>query len=102
DDLPFIRADSAQLERAFVNLLSNAERYSRGEPVSIRAREVSGRVVIRVVDRGPGIPERERERIFEAFYRGADTDSHPGAGLGLAIVRGFVEANGGQVSVESL
>ena len=100
--LPFIRADSAQLERAFVNLLSNAARYSDGQPVSVRAREVSGRLVIRVVDRGPGIPERERERIFEAFYRGAEGNSHPGAGLGLAIVRGFVEANGGHVSVESL
>jgi two-component system sensor histidine kinase KdpD len=102
DQLPFIRADSAQLERVFVNLLSNAARYSGDEPVSVRAREVSGRVVIRIVDRGPGIPERERERIFEAFYRGSGKDSHPGAGLGLAIVRGFVEANRGQVSVESL
>jgi two-component system sensor histidine kinase KdpD len=102
EGLPFIRADSAQLERAFVNLLSNATRYSGDEPVSVRAREVSGRLVIRVVDRGPGIPERELGRIFEAFYRGSGSDSHPGAGLGLAIVRGFVEANGGQVSVESL
>jgi len=100
--LPFIRADSAQLERAFVNLLSNAVRYSGGEPVSVRAREVSDRLVVRVVDRGPGIPERELERIFEAFYRGSGSDSHSGAGLGLAIVRGFIEANGGQVSVESL
>jgi two-component system, OmpR family, sensor histidine kinase KdpD len=102
DGLPFIRADSAQLERAFVNLLSNAARYSGGEPVSVRAREVSDRLVVRVVDRGPGIPERELERIFEAFYRGSGSDSHSGAGLGLAIVRGFVEANGGQVGVESL
>ncbi len=102
EGLPFIRADSAQLERAFVNLLSNAARYSDGQPVSVRAREVSGRLVIRVVDRGPGIPEKELGRIFEAFYRGSGSDSHPGAGLGLAIVRGFVEANGGQVSVESL
>ncbi|HEY7121143.1 MAG TPA: ATP-binding protein [Solirubrobacterales bacterium] len=100
--LPFIRADSAQLERAFVNLLSNAARYSGEAPVSVRAREVSGRLVIRVVDQGPGIPERELGRIFEAFYRGSSSDSHAGAGLGLAIVRGFVEANGGQVSVESL
>jgi two-component system sensor histidine kinase KdpD len=102
EQLPFIRADSAQLERAFVNLLSNAARYSGDAPVSVRAREVSGRLVIRVVDRGPGIPERELGRIFEAFYRGSGSDSYAGAGLGLAIVRGFVEANGGQVSVESL
>jgi two-component system sensor histidine kinase KdpD len=100
--LPFVRADAAQLERAFVNLLSNAVRYSRGERVSVRAGEVSGRVVVRVIDRGPGISERDRDRIFEAFYRGADDSSHPGAGLGLAIVKGFVEANGGTVWVESL
>jgi two-component system sensor histidine kinase KdpD len=102
DDLPFIRADSAQLERAFVNLLSNAARYSGDDPVSVRAREVSDRLVVRIVDRGPGIPERELERIFEAFYRGSGSDSHSGAGLGLAIVRGFIEANGGRVGVESL
>ena len=59
-------------------------------------------LVIRVVDRGPGIPDRDLERIFEAFYQGPDDPSHTGAGLGLAIVKGFVEANGGQVSVESL
>ncbi len=102
EHLPFIRADAAQLERVFVNLLSNAARYSAGERVSVRAREVSGRVVIRVVDRGPGIPDRDLDRIFEAFYQGPDDPSHTGAGLGLAIVKGFVEANGGQVSVESL
>jgi two-component system sensor histidine kinase KdpD len=102
EDLPFIRADAAQLERVFVNLLSNAARYSRGEPVSVRAREVSGRVVIRVVDRGHGIPDRDLDRIFEAFYRGDDDPAHTGAGLGLAIVKGFVEANGGHVFVESL
>ncbi|MGA8217728.1 MAG: ATP-binding protein [Solirubrobacterales bacterium] len=100
--LPFIRADAVQLERVLVNLLSNAVRYSGGDRVSIRAREVSGRVVVRVIDRGPGIPECDLVRIFEAFYRGADDPTHPGAGLGLAIVKGFVEANGGSVSVESL
>jgi two-component system, OmpR family, sensor histidine kinase KdpD len=102
DSLPFIRADAAQLERVFVNLLSNAARYSGGERVSVRAREVSGRVVIRVVDRGPGIPDSDLQRIFEAFYQGSDGPSHSGAGLGLAIVKGFVEANDGQVSVETL
>ena len=68
----------------------------------MRAREVSGRVVIRVVDRGPGIRDRDLARIFEAFYQGSDESSHSGAGLGLAIVKGFVEANGGRVSVETL
>ena len=95
-DLPLIRADAAQLERAFANLLENAARYSGGHPVSVRARAVGPRVLVRVVDRGPGIPAAEKARIFEPFYRAPGaTNGHRGSGLGLAIVRGFVEANGG-------
>jgi two-component system sensor histidine kinase KdpD len=100
--LPLVRADAAQLERAMANLLENAARYSGTAPVSVRARAVGPRLMVRVVDRGPGIPARELERIFEPFYRASDGDRHTGSGLGLAIVRGFVEANGGQVWAESL
>jgi two-component system sensor histidine kinase KdpD len=103
NDLPPVRADAAQLERAFANLLENAYRHSGGHPVSVRARDVGGRVLVRVVDRGPGIPQAQQARIFEPFYRsGTDRTGHRGSGLGLAIVRGFVEANGGRVWVESL
>jgi two-component system sensor histidine kinase KdpD len=102
-DLPPVRADAAQLRRAFANLLENASRHSGGHPVSVRARDVGGRILLRFVDRGPGVPEAQRERIFEPFYRsGTDATGHRGSGLGLAIVRGFVEANGGRVWVESL
>jgi two-component system sensor histidine kinase KdpD len=105
-DLPLIRADAAQLERAFANLLENSARYSGGHPVSVRARAVGRRLLVRVVDRGPGVPAAEVARIFEPFYRaaagGPDDNGHRGSGLGLAIVRGFVEANGGRVWVESL
>jgi two-component system sensor histidine kinase KdpD len=103
-NLPLIRADGAQLERAFANLLENAARYSGAERVSVRARVVGDRLMVRVVDRGPGIPPAELTRIFEAFYRGVGGDGfpHTGSGLGLAIVKGFVEANGGQVWAESL
>jgi two-component system sensor histidine kinase KdpD len=102
-DLPLIRADAAQLERAFANLLENSARYSGGHPVSVRARVVGARVLVRVVDRGPGVPVAETARIFEPFYRAPNaTNGHRGSGLGLAIVRGFVEANGGRVWVESL
>jgi len=102
-DLPPVRADSAQLERAFTNLLDNAIRHSGGHPVSVRARDVGRRVLVRVVDRGPGIPQAQLERIFEPFYRsGTAATGHRGSGLGLAIVRGFVEANGGRVWAESL
>ena len=102
-DLPLVRADAAQLERAFANLLENGVRYSGGHPVSVRARVTGGRLLVRVVDRGPGIPPAQRDRVFEPFYRAGNTSAgHRGSGLGLAIVRGFVEANGGRVSVESL
>lgn len=101
-DLPLVQADAAQLERVFVNLLENARRYSGGHPVKVRARVVGGKMSIRVIDRGPGIPAAQLSRIFEPFYRDATGDAHPGAGLGLAIVRGFVEANGGRVHAESL
>ncbi len=102
DDLPLVEADAAQLERVFVNLLENARRYSGGYPVKVRARVVAGRMMIRVIDRGPGMTAAQIARAFEPFYRGADGDTHAGSGLGLAIARGFVEANGGRVHAESL
>ena len=100
-DLPLVRADATQLRRAFGNLIENALRYSGREPVSVRARVSGGRILMRVVDQGPGISAAEQERIFIPFYRG-QRPSGGGSGLGLAIVRGFVEANGGHVHVESL
>jgi two-component system sensor histidine kinase KdpD len=103
-ELPLIRADAAQLERAFANLLENSARHSGGYPVSVRARAVGPRILVRIVDRGPGVPHAEQARIFEPFYRapGEARNGHRGSGLGLAIVRGFVEANRGRVWVESL
>jgi two-component system, OmpR family, sensor histidine kinase KdpD len=100
-DLPLIRADAAQLRRAFANLIENALRYGDDRPVSVRARVSGRRILMRVVDQGPGIPVVEQERIFTPFYRGAGA-SGQGSGLGLAIVRGLVQANGGKVRVESL
>jgi two-component system, OmpR family, sensor histidine kinase KdpD len=103
-DLPEVRADAAQLERAFANLLENARRYSGGQPVSVLARRAGQQIVVSVVDRGPGIERAELERIFQPFYRGRRAAGEPwtGSGLGLAIAKGFVEANGGAVSVQSL
>jgi two-component system, OmpR family, sensor histidine kinase KdpD len=100
-NLPLVVADAAQLERAFGNLLENAVRYSGDEPVSVRARASGGRVLVRIVDRGPGIALADQEHIFEPFFRTRGARA-AGSGLGLAIVRGFVEANGGEVRVESL
>jgi two-component system, OmpR family, sensor histidine kinase KdpD len=101
-DTPPLVADAAQLERVFANLIENALRYSSDQPVRVSVRQVGGRVVVRVTDRGPGIPDSEQERVFEAFYRGSDSHRSPGSGLGLAIAKGFVEANGGTIAVESL
>jgi len=105
-DVPALIADAAQLERVFANLIENALRYSGGQPVRVSVRRVRSRVVIRVSDRGPGIPDGEQERIFEPFYRGNETLAGlrhtAGSGLGLAIAKGFVEANGGTIAVESL
>ncbi len=92
-----------------MNVLENARRHSGGHPVSVRARAVrplageGGRLIVRVVDRGPGIPPAQLERVFEPFYRaGTAQGGHRGSGLGLAIARGFTEANGGTLHVESL
>lgn len=98
-EIPALVADPVQLERAFANLLGNAVRYGGGRQVLVRSREVGGRLVVRIVDQGPGIPEGERERIFEPFYR---RQGGQGSGLGLSIARGFIEANGGEVAVESV
>ncbi len=102
--LPAVRADAAQLERAFANLFENASRYSNGLPVSVHARRSGDRVVVRVVDQGPGIDPAERERIFEPFYRGphAAGRGSTGSGLGLAVAKGFVELSGGTITAESL
>jgi two-component system sensor histidine kinase KdpD len=102
-EMPLLRGDPAQLERAFVNVLENAARYCGGKPVSVRARSVRGRIRVLVVDQGPGIPKAEQERVFLPFYRAPDAASaHPGSGLGLAITKGFLELNGGRIALESL
>ena len=102
-EMPLLEGDSSQLERAFANLIENAVRYSHGKPVSVRARVVGGRVRVRIVDQGPGIRSGELERIFLPFYRApGQPEGHQGSGLGLAIAKGFLEVNGGRISVESL
>jgi two-component system sensor histidine kinase KdpD len=100
-ELPLIRADAAQLERVFSNLIENAIKYSPPDaPVRISAGVGGGRVTIRISDRGRGIPPALRSRVFEPFVRGRG-EAGAGSGLGLAICRGFVEANGGQIVLQS-
>ncbi|HEX4463015.1 MAG TPA: DUF4118 domain-containing protein [Solirubrobacterales bacterium] len=100
-ELPLVDADAAQLERAFANLLENAVRHGGGRPVLVKSMLVADKIALRVVDQGPGIPESERRRIFEPFQHG-EGGSGGGAGLGLAIAKGFIEANGGEIAVDSV
>ncbi len=93
-----VRADPMLLERAVLNLLDNAVKYSpAGAPIEVTVRE--GEVV--VTDHGPGVAEEDVARIFDRFYRSAGARSKPGAGLGLAIVREAARAHGGDATVES-
>jgi two-component system sensor histidine kinase KdpD len=102
DDSPLVHADPHQTERVVANLVENALRHSpTEETVRVEVRQTVSEVLVRVVDRGPGIPSGEADRIFEPFQRGSLRVPARGAGLGLAIARGFAEANGGHVWVES-
>jgi two-component system sensor histidine kinase KdpD len=101
DDLPVVRADAILLQRAIVNLLTNALRYSpKGEPPRVSASAFGGNVEIRVSDSGPGVPDERKEEIFHPFQRMGDTDNSAGIGLGLALSKGFVEGMGGTLTAE--
>ncbi|HEX5301769.1 MAG TPA: DUF4118 domain-containing protein [Streptosporangiaceae bacterium] len=101
ESLPEINVDPAILERVIVNLTENALRYSpAGKPPLLTASALGGRVELRVVDRGPGIPEKDRDRMFVPFQRLGDTENTTGAGLGLALSRGLTEAMGGTLTAD--
>jgi PAS domain S-box-containing protein len=100
--IPPIEADLDRLERVFINLLSNALKYSpNGSPVLVRAEAGKREVLISVIDRGPGIAPEELPRVFERFYRAGEARRAEGLGLGLHITRLLVEAHGGRIWVES-
>jgi len=101
ESLPEVRVDPAILERVVVNVMENALRYSPpGKPPMLTASSLGDRVELRIVDRGPGIPQKERDRVFVPFQRLGDTDNTTGVGLGLALSRGFTEAMGGSLTAE--
>jgi two-component system sensor histidine kinase KdpD len=102
-DAAFIRADPVLLERVAVNLLDNAAREVRGQSdqrIDVSATREDGDVVVRVVDQGQGLSEADAELLFTPFYRLEERDPRLGAGLGLAICKGFVAAMGGEIWVE--
>lgn len=97
-DLPAVQVDAAQLERVLVNLLENALKFS--PLVEVTVAESNGEVIVRVADNGPGIAADQRDAIFEPFTRGSRGNGSRGAGLGLAIARGFIDVNGGRLWLE--
>ena len=100
-DLPEVRLDVTMMEQVFLNLLENSIRFSPpGSEIRVEARAWDGALEVRVADHGRGIPEAERERVFEEFVRGESRHESTGTGLGLAIVRAIVVAHDGRVWAE--
>jgi two-component system sensor histidine kinase KdpD len=99
-DLPMLRLDPVLFEQVLFNLLDNAAKYAPpGTTITLRARREGGTVCVQMLDEGPGLPEDDRERVFDKFYRVRVADKkRAGTGLGLAIARGFMEAMGGTIT----
>ncbi|MEY9994890.1 two-component system sensor histidine kinase KdpD [Streptomyces sp. V4I8] len=101
ETLPMVAVDPGLLERSVANLVENAVKYSPdGSRVLVSASAIADRVEVRVVDRGPGVPDDAKERIFAPFQRYGDAPRGAGVGLGLAVARGFAEAMGGTLNAE--
>ena len=101
ETLPMVEADKGLLERSVANVVENAVKYSPADcPVLVSASAIADRVEVRVVDRGPGVPDEAKDRIFEPFQRYGGVPRGAGVGLGLAVARGFAEAMGGTLDAE--
>jgi two-component system sensor histidine kinase KdpD len=101
DSLPLVIADAALLERALGNIVSNAVAWSPPDRrVRVEAGQIGEHIDLRVIDRGPGVPMALRESMFVPFQRLGDRSNDAGAGLGLAIAKGFIEAMGSSLDVE--
>jgi two-component system sensor histidine kinase KdpD len=99
-DMPLVPFDSALIEQVLINLLENATKYTpAGTPIDVSAHAKGDEVEIEVADRGPGIDQRDRERVFDKFYRAREGEGG-GVGLGLTICRGIVSAHGGRIWVD--
>jgi two-component system sensor histidine kinase KdpD len=98
---PLLLADAVLLQRVLVNLLSNAARHAGGTvPPVLSVSDFGGRAELRIIDRGPGIPDDRKDQVLLPFQRLGDTDNDTGLGLGMALARGFVEGMGGHLTLE--
>ncbi|MFF3560494.1 DUF4118 domain-containing protein [Streptomyces sp. NPDC002574] len=101
ETLPMVSVDPGLLERSVANIVENAVKYSpEGTKVLVAASALGDRVDLRVVDRGPGVPDSAKDRIFEPFQRYGDAPRGNGVGLGLAVARGFADAMGATLHPE--
>ena len=99
--LPEVPADPVQMDQVLTNLLENAARHSpAGGTIRLHVSRASRAVRVRISDEGPGISIEERQKVFEAFYRGSESPESSGSGLGLAIAKAIVTAHGGKIWVE--
>jgi signal transduction histidine kinase len=96
----WVRGDRDQLFQVVVNLLDNALKYApAGSEVATRLQECDEGVVLEIADYGPGIPEADRERVFDRFQRLETHRGSPGVGLGLSLVRAIVHRHGGRIAL---
>ena len=102
-DIGWIDADERRIKQVLFNLMSNAMKFTPpGGTIALGARRSEGEMVLWVTDTGIGIPESEQQRIFQRFYKSRSGGRHPGAGLGLSLVRSFIELHGGRVELRSV
>ena len=99
-DLPLVPMDEVLIVQVLVNLVDNALKYSPADvPIEIQAQLHDDELELLVADRGKGIREHDLERVFDKFFRAASPGAPRGAGLGLSICKGFVNAHGGRIWV---
>jgi two-component system sensor histidine kinase KdpD len=102
EDLPLVPMDFGLITHVFINLLSNAFKYSpHDQPVEVRGRIIDQHLEVLVVDRGVGVPPEDLGRVFDKFYRASELGSSTGLGLGLAICKAFIEAHDGRIRLEN-
>src|SRR5262249_21961825 len=101
-DLGTLVADERRLKQALFNLLSNAVKFTpSGGPIRLAARHEDSDIALEVADTGAGIPSEQQARVFDKFERGNPQARQSGAGLGLSLVKSFVELHGGRVAMRS-
>jgi signal transduction histidine kinase len=90
--------DRLRVEQVLTNLLANAIRYGAGGPIDVTLKGEGGEAILEVTDHGPGVPERDLQRIFGRFERASSMRNYGGLGLGLYVARQIIEAHGGSIS----